>query len=241
MKTIRDILAIDDEPVIRQVIARICGGEGLSVDTVDSGAAGLERLARCSYRLALCDIMMENLDGFQFLEQAAIRDRRVPVVMVTGYSTVENAVRSLRCGAIDFIAKPFTADELLAVVRRGLSYGRLMDAADAAGAPPFVTNCPTRYHRLGQMSWAAVEPAGSVLIGVNDIFVKTIGVVRSVVLSPAGSELVQGRVCAVIVAADAMTHGVMCPLSGRIIDVNAGAMADSNCNYGVEDGRAAGG
>ncbi len=226
MKTSRDILAIDDEAVIRQGIARICGGEGLSVDAVDGGAAGLERLARCAYRLVLCDIMMENLDGFQFLEQAAVLGSRAPVVMVTGYSTVENAVRSLRRGAIDFIAKPFTADELLAVVRRGFNYGRLMEVADTEGAARPVTHCPPRYHRLGQMSWAAVEPVGAVLIGVNDIFARTTGAIQRVVLSSAGSELVQGRACAAIVAEDDVSHGVISPLSGRIVDVNALALAD---------------
>ena len=226
MKTTRDILVIDDEAVVAQAVARICGGEGMSVDAADSGTAGLERLDRCSYRLVLCDIMMEDLDGFQYLAEAARRGSCTPVVMITGCATVENAVRSLLCGAIDFIAKPFTADELLAVVRRGFNYGRLLEAAGAAGVPPFVTNCPPPYYRLGDVSWAAIEPAGTVRIGVSDIFVRTIGGIQSVALSPAGSELVQGSSCAVITAADALAHSVMCPVSGRVLEINAQVLAD---------------
>jgi CheY-like chemotaxis protein len=226
VKTTRDILVIDDEAVVAQGVARICGGEGMSVDAADSGTAGLERLDRCSYRLVLCDIMMEDLDGFRYLAEAARRGSRMPVVMITGYSTVENAVRSLQCGAIDFIAKPFTADELLAVVRRGFNYGRRMEAAGSAGAPPLVTNCPPQYYRLGYVSWAAIEPAGTARVGVNDIFVRTIDGVQSVDLSPAGSELVQGGTCAVIASADAMAHSVMCPVSGRVLEANAQVIAD---------------
>lgn len=226
MKTTRDILVIDDEAVVAQGVVRICRDEGMSVDAADSATAGLERIDRCAYRLVLCDIMMADLDGFQYLAEAARRGSRLPVVMITGCATVENAVRSLLCGAVDFIAKPFTADELLAVVHRGLNYGRLMEASGADGVPTPATNCPSGYYRLGYVSWAATEPSGISRVGVNDVFVKTIGGVRRVDLSPAGSELVQGNSCATIASAHALAHNVMCPLSGRILEVNAQVIAD---------------
>jgi CheY-like chemotaxis protein/glycine cleavage system H lipoate-binding protein len=222
MKQMRDILVIDDEAVVVQAVAKICGSEGLSVDAAESGAAGLGRLDRCSYRLVLCDIMMERLDGFQYLAEAARRGDRTPVVMITGYSTVENAVRSLLAGAIDFIAKPFTADELLAAVRRGFSYGRLMEAAGNGGwPPPDPTTCPPQYFRLGYVSWAAAEPAGTVRVGASDVFVRTISGVKNVELLPAGEELVQGSCCAVFASGDAILHSLMCPVSGRVLEANA--------------------
>ena len=224
MKTKHDILVIDDEAVVVEGVARICGAQGLSVDTADSGAAGLERLDRCSYRLVLCDVMMQTLDGFQYLAEAARRGSRTPVIMITGYATVENAVHSLLCGAIDFIAKPFTVDELLAVAQRGLNYSRLVEE-EAAGASLPRTNCPLPYFRLGHVSWAVIEPAGTALIGVNDLFLRTIDGVRSVDLSPVGSELVQGNSFAAISSGSALVHNVMCPLSGRVLDANARVIA----------------
>jgi formate transporter len=145
MKSVRDILVIDDEPVVLQGVERICGSEGLSVDHGGQRAAGLDRLDRHAYRLILCDIMMEDVDGFEFLAEAGRRGNRTPVVMTTGYSTVENAVRSLQRGAIDYLAKPFTADELMAVVRRGL----LPPGGRRARRARVPNPCPADFHRLG--------------------------------------------------------------------------------------------
>ncbi len=215
MKAARDILVIDDEMVVLQGVERICGGEGLTVDAAASGEAGLKWLDKHAYRLILCDIMMEDLDGFEFLAEARRRGCRTPVVITTGYSTVENAVRSLQCGAIDYLPKPFTADELTAVLRRGLNYGAL----GAGDARP----CPPEFRRLGYVSWARTEPEGTVLIGVNDLFVRTMKGVRSVELLPVDTDLVQGSSCATFVSSDDLEHGVMCPVSGQVIEAHAEA------------------
>ncbi|MEQ1917832.1 MAG: response regulator [Elusimicrobiota bacterium] len=211
MNTERDLLIIDDEPVITSAVSRICAAEGLSVDAADSGKAGLELLKVRSYRLILCDIMMPDLDGFQFLQETARRAIKTPVIMATGYATLENAVKALTLGAADFIAKPFTADELLAVVRRALH-----------GVPAYVP-CPPKYYRLGRVSWVKEEHEGSVLIGLSDAFLKTIDAVSALELAPVNDETAQGSSCAVVVSASGDRHGVMCPVSGRIVEVNAAA------------------
>ena len=226
MKTKRDILVIDDEPVITQAVSKICSAEGLSVDSADSGTAGLERLKDHAYRLIICDIMMTDVDGFQFLAEAARRGLTAPVVMATGYATVENAVKSLSCGAADFIAKPFTADEILAVVRRALGYQKLQEEAAAAGRRDSLAYvpCPPSYHRLGYVSWVKAEHSGTVLIGLNDLFLKTIEGIEGIELAPANDEAIQGSPCAVVSSASGARHGVMCPVSGRIVEVNAAVM-----------------
>ena len=134
MRSERDILVVDDEEVITQAVVRVCEAEGMSVDVADSAPAATARLERCAYRLIICDVMMADVDGFQFLSDLARRQIRTPVIMSTGMSTMENAVKSLYAGAIDFIPKPFTADELLAAVRRGLNYARLLESELAASA-----------------------------------------------------------------------------------------------------------
>ncbi|MCX5790111.1 MAG: response regulator [Elusimicrobia bacterium] len=230
------LLVIDDEPVICEAVAKICGAEGLPVDAADGGAAALTLLQGREYRLILCDLMMNGMDGFQFLAEASRRGVAAPVVMMTGYVTLDNAVRSLACGAADFFAKPFTADELLAVVRRGLKYRELLERAGAGprlgaagsrgagapapAAPPAYVPCPPSRRRLGYMSWASVEAAGTGLVGVTDLFVKTLGGVKAVDLSAASRELVQGERCAWLLAADGSRHAALSPLSGRITEAN---------------------
>ncbi|MBI5595850.1 MAG: response regulator [Elusimicrobia bacterium] len=225
MKQRRDILVVDDEAVVTAAVARVCGQEGLSVDQAEGGPAGLAFLEAAEYRLVLCDVMMPGMDGFRFMAELEARGVRAPLVMATGYSTVENAVRALAQGAVDCLPKPFTAEELLAVVRRGLACGRLLSAAPGrpgADALPFVP-CPARYHRLGRVAWASVEADGTALVGLDDLFLKSISGVRSIELSAVDEVLGQARDCAVVVAGDGTRHPVMAPLSGRVLRANAAA------------------
>ena len=223
----RDILVIDDEVVITQAVVRVCGAEGMSVDVADSAAGAIARLAQRAYRLIICDVMMADVDGFQFLSDLVRRRIRTPVIMSTGMSTMENAVKALYAGAIDFIPKPFTADELLAAVRRGLNYARLQEAARAASAAERQVSlayvpCPAKYYRLGFSSWMVLEAPGTVLVGVTDLFLRTVDSVRGVRLGAAGEEVAQGGGCATITSADGLDHIVICPVSGRIVETNSG-------------------
>ena len=118
MSALRDILVIEDEPMVTQAVVMVCGEEGMTVTAVDSAAEALRYMQVSGFRLVLCDIMMQGMDGFQFLDELARNGIQTPVVMMTGYSTVENAVKSLAAGAVDYLPKPFTADELLTVIRR---------------------------------------------------------------------------------------------------------------------------
>lgn len=219
MSRSRDILVIDDEPVVLQGVVRICQSEGFSVDATSSGRTGLDHLDRYVYRLILCDIMMGDLDGFEFLAESQRRGIRTPVVMATGNSTVQNAVRSLRHGAIDCLAKPFTADELMAVVTRGLRYQALRSAGGEE--PPGSNRCPAHLRRLGYLSWAAVESVGTVLVGLHEVFLRTLEGIRSIAPVAEGTEIVQGAGCVSIVSADGLVHEAMAPVSGRVIEVHA--------------------
>jgi len=225
----RDVLVVDDEPTITGSVRKICSAEGLRVDEAPSAAAGFQLLERCSYRLIFSDIKMAGADGFELLAHVAAKRIMAPVVMVTGYATEDNAVRAMFSGAIDFLPKPFTADELLAVLRRGLRYERLK-AAEAAsadkpsGAEPYVP-CRETCRRLGHVSWATMERQGTALVGACDPFIRTLGGLRGVALLPAGSEVVRGRRCAGLLSADGLTHSLMSPVSGRIVESNAQAVS----------------
>lgn len=220
MSTARDILVIDDEAVVTQGVARLCKGEGLTVDTAVSGKAGLALLDHGTYRAVLCDIMMGGMDGFQFLDAYARRGLHAPVVMITGYSTVEYAVRALGSGALDFLAKPFTVDEVLAHVRRALRYGDLLASAGAAGIATLRGKPPAEAHRLGEISWVVVEADGTARMGVNPLFTRSLADLCEVTLEAKGSEVTQGRSCAVLTGNDTLAHHVMSPLSGTVLAAN---------------------
>jgi len=230
MSAQRDILVIEDEPMVTQAVVLVCGDEGMSVAAVESAADGLERLRENRFRLVLCDIMMQGIDGFQFLRQLAENGIPTPVVMMTGYSTVENAVRSLSAGAVDYIPKPFTADELLTVVHRALKSHALLEEAESAGLErggslPFVP-CPDHYLKLGCVSWALMEDEGTARVGVSDLFLKATEGIQGLELAEPGEDLLQGIPCAVATSPGGAAHGIMCPMSGKVLEVNGDVQAD---------------
>lgn len=231
MSRIRDILVIDDEPTITRVVVKICSAEGMTVAAADHAAEALRYLEDSKFRLILCDIMMHELNGFQFLEELARRGIHTPVVMMTGYSTMENAVKSMSStGTVDYIPKPFTIDELLSVIRRSLRCGTLMDKADSAslartGTMTYVP-CPVDYYRLGYVSWALMEDKGTARVGVTDLFLKAAEGIQKLELLAVGEDLLQGIPCAIATSPDGSIHEIMCPLSGSILEVNTDAQSN---------------
>jgi CheY-like chemotaxis protein/glycine cleavage system H lipoate-binding protein len=226
----QDILVIDDEPMVTRAVAKVCGAEGMTVTTAIQVSQALHCLEESAFRLVLCDIMMPELDGFQFLDELARRGIKSPVVMMTGYSTVENAVKSLSStGGLDYIPKPFTADELLIVIRRTMRCSELLDQADSAGLPRnhdlSYVPCPADYYGLGYISWVLMEDEGTARIGVSDLFIKAAEGIKEFELSEPGEDLEQGIPCAIAISPDGSAHSIMCPMSGKILEVNEEAQS----------------
>ena len=229
MSTTPYILVIEDEAMVTQAVRLICTDAGLLVTAVDNATEALGLLKENRYRLVLCDIMMQELDGFGFLKQVDRLGIDTPVIMMTGYSTMQNAVRSLSAGAIDYIPKPFTADELLAVIRRSLRSSELLAATECAQLEgesrlSYVPS-PANYLRLGYVSWVSMEDEGTARIGVSDLFIKAVDGIQVIELAEPGEDLIQGVPCSEVTAADGITHEIMCPMSGRILEVNEEAQA----------------
>ncbi|MDY7032790.1 MAG: response regulator [Thermodesulfobacteriota bacterium] len=115
------ILVIDDEAVIRDGCTRILQKEGCRVTTVENGKAGVDLIntEKEPFDILLLDLMMPGISGMEVLDTVRTIDDTMIVIVITGYATVESAVEAMKKGAYDFIAKPFTPDQLRIVVRRG--------------------------------------------------------------------------------------------------------------------------
>ena len=121
-----DVLVVDDEAVVRDGVRLVLEDAGLRVAAAEDLRQGLEFASAHDCRLVLCDLMLPDGPGFQLVQ--ALRQLRpdLPVVLITGYPTSENAVRAIEAGASDFLPKPFTESELLAVVQRALEPARAL-------------------------------------------------------------------------------------------------------------------
>jgi len=118
---IANILVIDDEIGMREGCKRALTPYGFQVSVAEHGAEGLRRLGEERFDLILLDAMMPGMSGLELLQRAQEYDPDIICVMITGYATVELAAQAMKQGAQDFLPKPFTSDELLTVVQRGIA------------------------------------------------------------------------------------------------------------------------
>jgi two-component system nitrogen regulation response regulator NtrX len=121
------LLVVDDEPQIVQAVSGILRDEGFEVLTAPDGEAALSLLDNKVPDLVLLDIALPGIDGLDVLQELKQRYPALPVVMISAYGSVENAVRATRLGAYDFIEKPPHADKILLTVRNGLELARLSE------------------------------------------------------------------------------------------------------------------
>jgi signal transduction histidine kinase len=115
-----NILVIDDEIGMREGCRRALTPHGFQVTTAEHGAEGLRKLGEQRFDLILLDAMMPGMSGLELLERIQDLDPDTVCVMITGYATVDLAAQAMKKGAQDFLPKPFTSDELLTAVHRGL-------------------------------------------------------------------------------------------------------------------------
>jgi DNA-binding NtrC family response regulator len=106
------ILVVDDEVTAGRSIKKILARQGFEVDFAQGADDGLNKIEKELFELVLLDIMMPQVNGLELLEIIKERWPDLGVVMVTGYPSIETAVEATRRGAFDYVAKPFTPDEL---------------------------------------------------------------------------------------------------------------------------------
>jgi response regulator RpfG family c-di-GMP phosphodiesterase len=119
------ILVVDDERVIREILAEFLSLEGFSVHTVEDGEKALTELRLRPYDLLITDLKMPRLSGLQLLEKVEAERLGVLTVLMTGFGTVETAIEAMKKGAYDYLLKPFKVEEVIHVVERALSRQRL--------------------------------------------------------------------------------------------------------------------
>ena len=119
------ILVIDDEPTVLNGCRLSLAEENYQVDCQSSGRAGLRAALENDVDVVLVDMKIPDLSGMEIL--LAVRENKpdVYVIVMTGYSTVENAVEAMKGGAFDYLAKPFSGDELLLAVGKALEHKSL--------------------------------------------------------------------------------------------------------------------
>ena len=119
------ILIVDDDPLVPRTLRILLRKHGHEVDAAGSAEEAYRRLDESSYQLVISDINMPEADGFEVLGRVRSDHPDTEVILVTGYGTIENAVRGMKEGAFDYVTKPVLDDEMVMVVERALESHRL--------------------------------------------------------------------------------------------------------------------
>lgn len=112
------IMLVDDDDSVREALTEILSRRGWLVEDFSSADGAIAALKRGNYGVILADVNMPGLSGMDFLHLARESAPDVPVVMITGYPSIDLAVESIKFGAVDFLQKPFKAEELEIVIRK---------------------------------------------------------------------------------------------------------------------------
>ncbi|MGB6606881.1 MAG: sigma-54 dependent transcriptional regulator [Atribacterota bacterium] len=116
----RKILVIDDEQNIRKMLTRVLSPEGFIVKEADNGLEALKRLQEENYSLVLLDLKMPGLNGIETLKEIRENDLNLPVIMMSAYGSIPEAVEAMKLGALDYLIKPFDIEELKIIIKRAI-------------------------------------------------------------------------------------------------------------------------
>ncbi|RKX19075.1 MAG: hypothetical protein DRP51_08030, partial [Candidatus Zixiibacteriota bacterium] len=220
-----NILVVDDEQIVLNSIKKLLRNDEYSVHTVFSVKDALEKMKETDIDVVLTDLMMPDVDGLEFMQMIKKDYPKTPVIMITGYATINTALQATQLGAFDYIAKPFSKKELLAVLRRATELvrnkGAMADSAD--GPTPLKTDT---IKAVGDNSWMMLEHNGKLRLGIERAFLRPIGKIQSIYLPAKGDELRQGGAYLQVFSTDMRAHTIMSPFSGTVTEVNQKVLDD---------------
>jgi DNA-binding NtrC family response regulator len=120
------ILVVDDQELMRLSLDEALSRAGHRVTSAADGQAALDLIVSRAFEVVVTDLKMPRMDGLTLLKHLVERSPETPVVVITAHGSIETAVEAMRCGAFDYVQKPFEADEIELVVSRALAHRRLM-------------------------------------------------------------------------------------------------------------------
>jgi two-component system, OmpR family, copper resistance phosphate regulon response regulator CusR len=144
------ILIVEDESRIRAFLARAFEAEGFGVDVGQDGEQGLARALAVSYDLVILDLLLPARDGMDALRELHRQRSDLPVLVLSARSDLATKLRCFELGAVDYVAKPFSLDELLARARVQLRRTRVADEGTEIRVGHLVLDLASRQARVGE-------------------------------------------------------------------------------------------
>lgn len=225
------ILAVDDEEIILDSFRKILVLAGYSVDTVETGPEALGLIKKNEYDFVFTDLKMPDMDGLEVTKAVKHLRPDIDVIMITGYATIESAVDAMKYGALDYVQKPFTEDELVDFVNRSLV--RRQDKIERQKRPKVhlvtpssgeeksehVFNVPAGLFVSPEHMWVGIEMDGTTRIGLDDFAHKVVGQIDEIILPKKGQNIKKGEPVFSLKQNSRILR-FPAPVSGKVTQVN---------------------
>jgi len=226
------ILCVDDEEIILDSFRKILVLDGYSVDTVQTGQEALGLIQTRHYDFVFTDLRMPSMEGTEVVKSVKHLRPDIDVIIITGYATVETAVDCMKQGAMDYVEKPFTEDELRSFVKKALIKRQdqiekrlkptvhITSWEDPGRNPGREFSIPGGVFVSAGHCWASLAPDGMVRIGLDDFARKLIGRVDAVEPPALDSRVRAGQALFTVLQGGRriVFHA---PVGGRISELNA--------------------
>ena len=226
------ILAVDDEKLILDSFRKILVIAGFSIDTVEKGSEALGLIRKNDYDFVFTDLKMPEMDGVEVTKAVKHLRPDIDVIVITGYASIETAVETVKFGAMDYVEKPFTEDELLEFVKTALIKRqanldkhmrhkiRLIIPGTAESKSKFELNVPAGIFVSKQHAWARIETNGTVRVGPDDLIRKIFEKIDHVELPKTREKIEKGETLFSLNYGD-YSLKIPSPVSGTITSINS--------------------
>jgi CheY-like chemotaxis protein len=228
-KPLARILAVDDETIVLDSFRKILVAAGYSIDTVESGREALGLVQKHKYDFVFTDLKMPEMDGLDVVKGVKHYRPESDVVVITGYATIESAVNAMKYGALDYVQKPFTEDELVEFTKKCLFRRQDRHKTRLSSTVRVATTDRPPDHEFGLPGgvfissghvWANITVPGMVCTGLDDFARKMIGRIDAIELPAKGATVKKGERFFSIRQGERVAT-FYAPISGKIHDVNA--------------------
>jgi CheY-like chemotaxis protein/glycine cleavage system H lipoate-binding protein len=233
MDNLINILIVDDEQIVIDSIKKHLKNErNYQIFSAVEVESALRLLTENQIDIVLTDLMMPEIDGLELLKILQDKNENIIPIMITGYATINTALQAQQLGAFDYLAKPFTKDELKKLVSRAASLVQATreNAKDNLNLNKKleISNLKVGLKGIGEHSWFMREDDGRVIMGVERAFLYRVGKIQNLYLPSVGDELRQGSVFFQIFSAELRNESLLSPLSGQVSEINEHILKSSD-------------
>jgi CheY-like chemotaxis protein len=225
------ILCVDDEDVVLDSFRKILVLDGYSVDTVSSGQEAMNLIKSHHYDFVFTDLKMPVMDGVEVTKNVKHLRPDIDVIIITGYATVETAVNCMKLGAMDYVQKPFTEDELLEFTKKSLI--KRQDRIQKQLKPRVHIAHISEKEKLstGEFAipggvfiseghcWTSIGQDGTAKIGIDDFAKKLIGKITGIDFPNLGMNIIKGQPLFSIKQGNRVVQ-FLSPVSGQVKNIN---------------------